>query len=207
MNGKKIGSSTSKKGSNSVILLLTLSDILVWGTSTIASPLLAIYLSGKFNGNTIEYIGIGTAIYFAIRSIAQLPIGMLTDRIKHDKDEIFFLMLGCILMGIPYLFYSVVTDQYQYYVLMGLGGLGASMNLNNWRKLFAKNLDKNREGFQYGIYETVMSISTAGFGLLGGYFGNLSPQIFEYVITSVGFFILAGALIAVSLLSRNRKSY
>lgn len=207
MNAKKLTTLKGKNGSNKVIFLLTLSDILVWGTSSIASPLLAIYLSGKFGGNTVEYIGIGTAIYFAVRSIVQLPIGMLTDRIKHDKDEIFFLMLGCILMGIPYLLYSLVTEANQYYVLMGLGGLGASMNLNNWRKLFAKNLDKNKEGYQYGIYETVMSISTAVFGLLGGYFGNLSPQIFEAVITSVGFFVFSGGIIAFSLLWNRRKSY
>jgi MFS family permease len=206
MYAKKMGFFHGLKSINGVIVYLTLSDIFVWGTTLVANPLLAIYLSSKFGGNTLEYIGIGTAIYYATRSLVQLPIGAITDRIKHDRDEIMFLVVGCALMAIPYFAYPYVTSGEQYFFLMGLGGFGASMNLNNWRKLFAKNLEKNHEGFEYGVYETVMSISTAIFGLLGGHFSSMSPHIFEMVISSVGLFVLLGGLMTGMLLRIKRKS-
>jgi hypothetical protein len=80
------------------------------------------------------------------------------------------------------------------------------MNLNNWRKLFAKNLDNNHEGIGYGVYETIMSVSTAVFSLLGGHLSNMSPEIFEMVITSVGFFILLGGIISGLLIFVKRKT-
>lgn len=206
MHAKRFGLIKGENGVNKVTALLTLSDIFVWGTTLVANPLIAIYLTTKFGGNTLEYIGIGTAVYYAVRSVVQLPIGALTDKIKHDRDEIGFLVVGCILMALPYFLYTQITTGEQYFFLMGLGGFGASMNLNNWRKLFAKNLERNHEGREYGVYETVMSISTAIFGLLGGHFSNMSPEIFEIVISSVGVFVLLGGLMTGLLLKVKRKS-
>lgn len=207
MHTKKMSFKKDLGKVNKVITVLTISDIFVWGTTLVANPLIAIYLTSKFGGNTLEYIGIGTAVYYAVRSLVQLPIGAVADRIKHDKDEILFLVVGCILMAIPYFAFPYITSGEQYFFLMGLSGFGTSMNLNNWRKLFAKNLEKDHEGFSYGIYETAMSISTAVFGLLGGHFASQSPEIFEIVISSVGIFVLIGGISTSILLKLKRKSY
>jgi MFS family permease len=207
MHSKKINFKKNLGHINKVIGILTLSDIFVWGTTLVANPLIAIYLTSKFGGNTLEYIGIGTAVYYAVRSLVQLPIGAVADRIKHDKDEIIFLVMGCILMAIPYFVYPYITSGEQYFFLMGLSGFGTSMNLNNWRKLFAKNLEKDHEGFSYGVYETAMSISTAIFGLLGGHLSSMSPEIFETVISSVGIFVLIGGISTALLLRLKRSNF
>lgn len=68
------------------------------------------------------------------------------------------------------------------------------MNLNTWRKLFAKNIDKDREGWEYGFYETVMSIATAILIIGGGVVANLSPHYFDLVMSLVGAGIIFGGV-------------
>ncbi len=196
------------KNFNKVILYLTLSDTFVWGPFIIIANLASLYLAPRLGADTVSFIGIGTGIYFLTRALFQMPIGMLTDKIENDKDEIILLFLGMVLMGIPFLFYPMITKPFQYYVLQFIFGLGVSFNLPNWRKLFALNLDKGKEGFQYGFYETVISISTAIFSGLIGYIANLGDIYFDWAMRGVAMLMmLAGVWVLLILKVKNRKSH
>lgn len=148
------------KNFNKVVVLLTIADVFSWGPYFVISTLAGIYLSGKLGANAIEFIGVGTAIYYFTRALTQIPIGYITDKIKKDRDDIYFLIFGIVLRGIPYLFYPLISSPWHFYVLQLIFGLGASLNLSTWRKLFAMNIDYGREGKQYGFYETIISLST-----------------------------------------------
>ncbi len=195
------------KNFNKVILLLTLSDTFVWGPFIIIANLSGLYLSTRLGQDTVSFVGIGTGIYFLTRALFQMPIGHLTDKLENDKDEIILLVLGIVLMGIPFLFYPLISQAFQYYVLQFIFGLGVSFNLPNWRKLFALNLDKGQEGFQYGFYETVISISTALFSALIGFVANLGDIYFDWAMRGVGVvMILASVWVVLLLKVKNRKS-
>jgi len=192
---------------NKSISFLTLSDIFTWGSHTILGALVGIYLANKLGGNATEFVGIGTGIYYLTRSITQIPIGLLTDKIKHDKDEIIILVAGSILMGLPFLFYSLIQTQQLYYILQFVFGLGASMNLISWRKLFSQSLDKGKVGFEYGVYETLISIAMAVFSITAGVLANVSQVYFERVIFTIGLLMISGSIWAGALLTiKNRKT-
>lgn len=192
---------------NRVIVLLSFSDIFVWGTIAMVTPIIGIFLSSKFGDQTVLYVGIATACYFLARAIFQIPIGLISDKIKKDKDEIVILFLGCFIMGIVYVLIPFITAPWEYFVLMSIEGLGASMNLNAWRKLFASNLDKGHEGVGYGFYETIMSLSTAAISLIGGYFSSLSHESFKIVLICIGLAIIFGGVISGSIINiKKRKS-
>ncbi len=196
------------KNFNKVILLLTLSDTFTWGPFIIIANLSGIYLASRLGTDTVNFVGIGTAVYFLTRAVTQIPIGSLTDKIKNDKDEIALLVLGIILMGIPFLFYPLITAPFQYYVLQFIFGLGVSFNLPNWRKLFALNLDKGKEGFQYGFYETLLSLSTAIFSGIVGYIANLGDIYFDNSMRVVGsLMILASIFVVFIHFVKERKSH
>lgn len=196
-----------KKNLNNVILFLTLSDTFVWGPFIIIANLASLYLSTRLGADTVSFVGIGTGIYFLTRAALQMPIGMLTDKIKNDKDEIVLLFLGIVLMGLPFLFYPVITQPYHYYVLQFIFGIGVSFNLPNWRKLFALNLDAGKEGFQYGFYETIISIATAVFSALIGYVANLGDVYFDWAMRGVAILMmLAGVWALLILTVKERKS-
>lgn len=179
---------------NRVIIYLTLSDVFSWGTYSIIGALTGLYLSSKLGQDTIQFVGIGTAIYFFTRAIFQIPIGHITDRIKKDKDEIYLLILGTILMGIPFLFYAQISQPVHYYILQFLFGLGVALNVTNWRKLFALNIDGGREGRQYAAYDTVMSICTGLISIIGGLIANIGDLYFDLVISISGILIIGASI-------------
>lgn len=192
---------------NKVLIFLTFSDVFSWGSFTVISALTGLYLANKLGQNTVEYVGIGTAIYFFVRGLAQMPIGHLTDKFKKDKDEIFLLALGIVLMGIPFLFYQKITVFYHYFLLQAIFGLGAALNVTNWRKLFALNIDGGREGRQYATYETIMSLCTGVLSVVGGVIANMGEKYFDMVISFSGLFIiLASFWILLIYLLEERKS-
>lgn len=175
---------------NPVIVLLTFADIYTWGVYYIVVSLLGLYLANRLGHDPIEIVGIGVGIRFVVRAIVQIPVGMISDRIKNDIDEIILLMVGITLMALPIILFMFITSATQYYILEAIFGVGAGLNIVDWRKLFAKNLDQDKEGWSYAVYDTVMSLSTALFGFVGGYIANLGEDYFRLVILAVGILML-----------------
>lgn len=197
----------TKYSINRIIWYLTLSDIFTWGLFLVINSIAGIYLQNKLGGSAIEYIGIGTAIYYLAKGGIQIPIGMITDRIKKDKDDILFLLLGNILMGIPFFFYPLLQNPLPYFALQLVGGLGAAMNLVNWRKLFAKNLDKGKEGYDYAVYDTIMSVAGAAFSVIAGFVASVNQVYFDLVIVGIGGLMLSsGIWVILIYFVNNRKS-
>ncbi len=192
---------------NRIVLYLSLSDVFTWGPYTLISMLTGLYLSTKLGQDVVEFVGVGTAIYFFTRSIFPIPIGILTDKYRKDKDEIMTLFSGVILMGFPFILYPHITTEYQYYFLQFLFGLGVSLNVTSWRKLFALNIDLGREGRQYSIYEIIMSFSTACISIVGGYIANLGPIYFDLVMSLAGGIIMLGGIWSILIyLYEKRRS-
>lgn len=192
---------------NRVVIYLSLSDVFTWGPYTIISLLSGLYLSSRLGEDIVEFVGIGTAIYFLTRALFQLPIGILTDKFKHDKDEILTLFVSVILMGFPFLLYPHIQNQYQYFFLQFIFGLGVSLNLTSWRKLFAINLDKGKEGRLYSVYEMIISISIAVLSILGGHIANLGPLYFDTVMSVAGVIIMSGGIWSILIYKySDRKS-
>jgi MFS family permease len=192
---------------NKVIMFLTLSDVFTWGSFVVISALSGIYLSNKLGTNTVQFVGIGTGIYFITRSIFQIPIGIFTDRIKKDKDEITILAIGSVLAGIPYLFYPVINRPWQYFFLQFVFGLGISLNVVNWRKLFALNVRKGMEGKEYAFYDAILSMCTAVISIILGVVANIGDRYFDIVMTISGIIMmLASVWILMINGVKNRKS-
>lgn len=198
---------TNRFGVNRIIWYLTLSDIFTWGLFLVINSLLGIYIGKKLGLNAIEYIGIGTAIYYLTKGLSQIPIGMITDRIKKDKDDIMFLLLGNLFMSVPFFFYPIVESPLFYFVLQFIFGLGSAMNLVNWRKLFAQNLDKGKEGYNYAIYDSVFSVTGAAFSILAGFVASINQMYFDLVIVSIGgLMVSSGIWVILIYFVNNRKS-
>ena len=192
---------------NKVTLLLTLSDVCTWGAFVVISSLSGIYLSDKLGVNTVQFVGIGTAIYFFTRGIFQIPIGNLTDKIKKDNDEILMLTIGVILMGFPYMLYPLITQPWHYFVLQFIFGFGVSLNVVNWRKLFALNIREGMEGKEYATYDFILSVSTAVISLILGIVANISDAYFDIVMIASGATIMLASIWILSIKKvSNRKS-
>lgn len=192
---------------NKVVWLLTTTDVFSWGIYSSISALIGIYLSAKLGYNAIEVVGAGVGIFYLVRALASVPVGLITDKIKKDRDDIILLTSGNILMGIVFLFYPVIMSPGIFYILQGVFGLGAAMNLVTWRKLFARNLDTDKEGFSYALYDTIMSGSIALFSILAGLVAGISQDYFEGVVMFIGIAIMLSSILPALIFDiKTRKS-
>lgn len=192
---------------NKVVLLLTISDVFTWGPLVVISALSGLYLSNRFGTDTVEFVGIGTGIYFITRGIFQIPTGSFTDKIKRDRDEIIILATGSFLSGLPYLLYPVITQPWQYFVLQFVFGLGISLNVVTWRKLFALNITEGMEGKEYAIYDSVLSISTAVISVILGIIANINDTYFSAVMIVSGIIMMSASIWGLFIFKiPNRKS-
>jgi len=192
---------------NRVVWLLTFSDIFSWGLFLSITSLVGIYLSNKLGYNAVEVVGTGVAISYLVRGVSQIPIGLVTDSIKKDRDDLLILVVGNLAMGLPFLFYPIIQSSLAFYFLHAIFGFGAAMNLVTWRKLFAKNLDKGKEGFTYAVYDTIMSGAIALFSFVGGILANGSPEVFDILLMAIGVAIMASSILPAMIFDvKNRKA-
>jgi MFS family permease len=182
------------KNFNRVVLFLTLADVFTWGPLFIVSSLSSIYLADKLGQNTISFVGIGTGISYITRAIFQIPTGLFTDSLRKDKDEIWILAIGAVLIGLPFLFYPLITEPFHYFILQFIFGIGVSLDVVSWRKLFAVNVTKGIEGKEYAIYDTVLSTSTAILAVVLGVIANIGDQYFDTVMIGAGVLMISAAI-------------
>lgn len=193
---------------NGVIAILTVSDVFTWGFYSILIILTGVYLAEKLGVHAPQFVGIGTGLYLFVRAVSQLPLGKLIDSVKRDTDEILLLSAGNVCMGMPFLFYPLIRTPQDYYLLQMMFGLGTSMNLVSWRKLFAKNLEKNSEGSEYGLYETVMSGMGMIIAFIAGSLANIGPEFFDYVFVGIGIIMILSSFSVLFVFKvRNRKRF
>jgi MFS family permease len=194
---------------NTIVALLTLSDIFTWGLVAVLNVLVGIFLAEKLGANTVQIVGIGTAILAFSRGVIQIPAGKFVDKHKGDTDEITALALGNILMGIVYILFPTIETAGMYYVLQLLFGIGTGINLVGWRKLMTQNVDRQSEGMEYAEYGLVIDVSIGIFGLLAGTIANFSQAYFELVLVLTGFMMILSSIFPVMILMvryRNSKN-
>lgn len=185
--------------------LLTFSDVFTWGFYLIIATLSGIYLEGKLGDDIVKIVGIGGAIYYVIRGLLQIPISRVLDKLKSDKDEIVVLSIGCILMGLPFLFYPSITTPGQYYMLQVIFSLGVAMNLNPWRKLFATNLQVGKEAREYAFYDMINSMFIAVSIFFVGQIANINQQYFDLMMMSLGMLVMCGGFWAALVATDNSR--
>jgi MFS family permease len=197
--------SKSKFYLNRVVVYLTFSDIFTWGLYLIITAIAGIYFAEKFEENAVSIIGIGTSMFYLARVVAQIPIGILTDKIRRDKDDLIILILGNVLMGVPYLIYPIIESASAFFTLQFIIGIGGAMNLVNWRKLFAENLDKGKEGYTYAAYDTILSIAMVIFGALAGEVASKGKNYFDLVIILIGVFTILSSIFPLLVFTEKKR--
>ncbi|MEP7103979.1 MAG: MFS transporter [Candidatus Dojkabacteria bacterium] len=190
---------------NKVVWLLTLSDIFTWGLSLVINGFIGLYLAQRFGIDAIQMVGIGTAFFYGARVITQIPIGIISDKIKKDKDDITFLFFGNLLMGVPYLFFPSISSPLMFYFLQFIIGFGGAMNLVNWRKLFAANLQSQKEGLSYATYDSVMSFAMLIFSIFAGVLAGIGKDYFDLVMILVGLLTVSSGLWAILIFFDNKR--
>ncbi|MFA6982021.1 MAG: MFS transporter [Patescibacteria group bacterium] len=157
---------------NPLIRLLIFSDMIIVGAMGMFSPLYALFVTEYIEGANEFTIGLSISIYLVARSIFQIPLATLLDRIKGEKDDYYIMVLGSVIVGILHFAYLGISTIWELYTLQMLLGVFSAITYPAYMALFTRHIDKDMEGTEWGVYYTFIDLGSAALATLGGYIAN-----------------------------------
>lgn len=188
----------SLKEISPVIRFLTISDFLLIGGWGLMSPIFAIFIVDSIKGGSIEVVGVATAVYLITKSLAQIPMGFFIDKVRGERDDYRWLIIGSLLFSVVPLLYLIVDTPLGLYIVQFFYGIAAAMTFPSWYAIFTRHMDKNKEGIEWGIYNTLVDLSAAGAAAIGGLIAAAFGFVALFVIVSIFSFIGASFLFMVA---------
>ncbi len=156
---------------NFVLTYLTISDVIVTTGLGLFGPIFAVYIHERIGTeHSLEVIGVATAIYLFTRSIGQIPLAALIDKIPGEKDDYTFLVLGTFLFALVPIMYLFISEAWHLYLIQFFYGIASAMVNPAWFAIFTRHIDKGKEGTQWGVYQTLVDMSGAISAPIGGFF-------------------------------------
>lgn len=181
---------------NKVIRYLTISDFLIISSFGLIAPIFAVFITDTIVGGTLAVVGIAEAVYLLTKSLCQIPIAGLVDKIKGEKDDFWAMIIGSIGFSIMPLFYLIVNIPLELYIVQFFYGLFTALALPTWMAIFTRHIDRKHEGMEWGIYQTLVDLGAAAAASIGGFiayqYGFSNLFIFVCIFSFIGTAFLAG---------------
>jgi len=161
------------------------------------TPIFAIFITQKITaGDTIaaaEIAGFTMGIYWGIKSIFQIPFGQYLDKVRGERDDLWFVVIGNVLAALAVLGYIFSYLPWHIYLFQGIYSLGMAMNIPGWCAIFTRHIDKGKEAFEWSTRSTIIGIGAAVSGAFGGVIATKFG--FNFLFIGVALFALISALL------------
>jgi MFS family permease len=172
---------------NPVIRLLIMSDAIWVSALGLLGPIFALFVVDFIDGGNVVVAGTAASIYLITRSILQIPVATIIDKIRGEKDDYWLLVGGSLVATLLPILYLFISTPMQLYGVQFLLGLATAVTFPSYMAIFTRHIDKNREGTEWGIYFTITDLGAAAAASIGG-----------VVASSAGFHQLIIILVAIS---------
>ena len=181
------------KDINPVIRFLIISDTVLGGAAGLLGPIFALFIEEFIQGGNEIVAGVAAGIYLFSRSILQIPIAHLIDKIRGEKDDFWLMFIFTIFIAIIPIFYLVISTPLQLYIIQFILGFFTAFTFPAYMAIFTRHIDKDKEGTEWGIYFTLTDVTGATLAVIGGYVAVSAG--FPVLIVSVVVLSFVGALL------------
>jgi len=178
---------------NKIIRYLIISDLLLWGGWGVIDPIFSIFIIENIAGATLISVGLSATIYWGIKSIAQIPIAIILDKNKGEKDDFYMIIAGILIAGASAFIFIFAKELWQVYLIQFFKGIGFALYLPSWMAIFSRHLNKNHTAFDWAINSSSVGIGIGLAGLLGGLIASLLG--FKSVFIATSLFAIFSAII------------
>lgn len=160
------------KGMSPVVRILTMSDIIFMSGLGLVTPIFAVFITDQIPGGSLEVVGIAATIFLITKSLGQLIVAEVVDKIKGEFDDFWSMLIGSIFISLVQIAYIFIDSTWQLYTVQVVYGLATAMTFPSWMAIFTRHIDKKREGMEWGVYFTSTDLMGAIAAGLGGYFAE-----------------------------------
>lgn len=182
---------------NKVIKYLILSDLAFWTGWGLVNPVFAIFVVDKIQGGNAFVTGVASAIYWLVKSLFWIPLGMLLDSRPSERDDYFTLVVGLFLAALVPFGFIFASVPWHIYLLQAVYGIGMAMAFAGWTPIFTRHIDKGKESTEWGLSGTSLGLGTGVAGAVGGW--AVTQFGFTPVFLAVGILGLAGVALLFGL--------
>lgn len=175
------------------LILFDLATISGWG---LLSPIFAIFITKQIAGGSLLVVGLATAIYWLVKSIAQWPIARYLDETPSENDDFYSLVMGSCLVTIVPFGYIFASLSWHIYLLEVILAIGEAMVVPAWYAIFTRHVNKFQIGREWTLDSVSIGLGTAVAAALGSWIANRFgfPTVFVLVgmFSAIGFLMLLG---------------
>jgi len=182
---------------NRIIKYLILSDLIFWGGWGLITPIFAIFIVERIVGGSALVAGMASAIYWVLKSVLRIPIGIFLDSRPGEKDDYFFLVFGLFLASLVPFGYIFSFYPWHIYLLQAIHAIGMAMSLSGWSAIFTRHIDKGKEATEWGLDGTSVGLGVGISGAIGGW--AVTKFGFTPVFLAVGILGLIGVMLLLAL--------
>ncbi len=182
---------------NRVVKYLVLSDLVFWAGWGLISPVFAIFIIDKIEGGTAFVVGMAAAIYWILKSLLRIPIGMFLDTRPGERDDYWFLTVGLFIAALIPFGFIFAKFPWHIYSLQAIYAVAMAMSLSGWSAIFTRHIDKGKEATEWGLDATSVGLGIGISGAIGGW--AVTQFGFEPVFIAVGILGIIGAILLLGL--------
>jgi len=153
---------------NKVVKVLILTDIALVSGIGFVTPIFAIFLTQQIQGGNVKVAGYAAAIYWIVKSIITIPFGKYLDKNHGEKDDLYFILIGNILVSLAVFGYAFSRFPWHIYVLESIYAFGIAMNIPGFTAIFTRHIDKGKEAFEWSTHSASISLGSGIAGAVGG---------------------------------------
>jgi MFS family permease len=188
---------------NPVIRFLILSDIVVMGAAGLLGPIFALFIEDYITGGDEAVVGVAMAIYLLTKSVLQIPIAHLIDKIRGERDDFWLMFTFMLLASLVPLLYLFISTPGELYLTQFILGFCTAFTFPTFMAIFTRHIDKEKEGTEWGVYFTLVDLVSAALAAMGGYLAVTYG--FPALITSVVIVSACGSLLLLPIRSYIQK--
>lgn len=180
-----------------VVKFFVISDFFLLAGWGLIDPVFSVFIIQRVVGGTLTVIGIAAAIYWIIRSLAQIPIAEMLDRIPGEHDDFMALIGGLMLVGISAIAMCWVTQVWELYLIHAVQAVAFAFYYASWPTIYSRHLDKESISLDWSLDSSVSGIGAGITGFLGGVIADTLGYNWVFVGAGIMAFIAAFVLLAV----------
>jgi MFS family permease len=193
----------SLKEVSPVVKFFTLSDVVIGSGFGLVAPIFAIFITDNIPNGSLAVVGIAQTIYLITKSLGQIPVARIIDKIKGELDDYWVMFIGTIFISLVPIAYLFVGSVFSLYVVQFVYGLALAATYPTWMAIFTRHIDKHKEGFEWGVYLTLTDLSGALTAGLGGWLAE--KYGFEPLFVLVAILSLLGSFTLLYVYKEMKK--
>lgn len=189
---------------NNSIKAFIISESFFWSGWNFIAPIFAIFAASHIQGGNVEIAAGAYSVHLVVRIFAELVSGRYFSKTR-ILYKYYVTIIGILLVGLSYIGFAFSTTVFSIFLYYGLAGFGFGIGAPTKMSIFATHLDKNKEAYEWGVYDAIVFVGMALSAALGGFIAHQYGFSFLFILSAI--INLLGIIPYLLYINKNRRDF